>query len=78
MSYPCSKFFLPLEVELWDVIAELVEVSTSPSPANPFAVDLDYFDSLPPAEELLASSAMISFLECILKSGYHHYNKRGL
>lgn len=65
------------EVELWDVIAELVQVSTCPSPANPFAVDLDYFESLPPAERVLASSAMLSFLECVIKSDYHHYNNKG-
>lgn len=64
------------EVELWDVVAELVLLATSPSPVNPFAVDLDFFDSLPAGERLLASSAMLNLLLCILESGSHSYNKR--
>lgn len=64
------------DVELWDVIAELVLLATSPSPPNPFAVDLDFFDSLPAGERLLASAAMLSLLLCILDSGPHSYNKR--
>lgn len=58
------------------MIAELVQVCTSPS-ANPFAVDLDYFESLPVAEKLLATSAMLSLLKFLLHSGSRPYNKRG-
>ena len=32
------------DVKLWDIVAELVEVCTVPSPVNPFSVDFDYFD----------------------------------
>lgn len=62
---------------LWEVIAELVLVCTSPSPANPFAVDMDFFDSLPATERMLATAAMLSVLQCVLNSGPHLYNKRG-
>ena len=64
------------DVELWDVIAELVLVCTSPPPTNPFAVDLDYFDSLPVPERLLASAAMMNFLLCVLNSGSRPYNNK--
>lgn len=63
-------------MELWDVVAELVTLCTSPSPANPFAVDLDFFDSLPAAERMLSAAAMLSLLMCILDSGSHSYNKK--
>lgn len=66
------------EVELWDVIAELVLLSTFPSPANPFAVDMDYCDSLPVPERLLTTAAMLNVLLCILDSGPHSYDKRSI
>ena len=66
-----------LDVEVWDVIAELVNVCTSPSPSNPFAVDIGYFESLPATERLLASSAMLNILKSIIICGMHPYNQRG-
>lgn len=63
---------------LWDVIAELVHTCTSPSPSNPFAVDMDFFDSLPATERMLATAAMLSVLQRVLNSGPHLYNKRGI
>ncbi len=32
------------DVKLWDIIAELVEICTIPTPLNPFSVDLAYFE----------------------------------
>ena len=57
------------------MLAELVQVCTSPCPPNPFSVDLDYFDSLPAAEQLLATSAMLNLLKSILLSGPYSYSR---
>ena len=62
---------------MWDVIAELVAICTCPSPPNPFAVDLDYFEALPSTERVLATAAMLSLLRSILASGTHRYDRRG-
>ena len=59
-----------------DVIAELVAICTVPSPPNPFAVDFDYFESLPMQERFLASGAMLSFLNNVLCSRTHSYDRR--
>ena len=66
----------PSEVKAWDVLTELVEVCAAPCPPNPFAVDMDYFRSLPLQETALASAAMISFLQRVIASGHHSYNRR--
>ena len=67
----------PTDVKVWDVLTELVEVCTAPCPTNPFDVDLDYFHSLPLPERALASAAVISFLQKIVSSGPHPYDRRG-
>ena len=69
---------LHADSNLWEVIAELVLICTSPSPANPFAVDMDFFDSLPATERMLATAAMLHVLQCVLNSGPQLYNKRGI
>ena len=69
---------LPLsDVRVWDVVAELVRICTVPCPPNPFAVDLDYFSALPASDRVITSAAMISFLQRVLASGSHSYNRRG-
>lgn len=65
------------EIKVWDVISELVLICSCPSPPNPFAVDLDYFDALPVKERVLASAAMLNILLSILDSGTHRYDRRG-
>ncbi len=35
-------------VRAWDIVEEVVKYNVVPAPANPFAVDLDYFNGLPP------------------------------
>ena len=69
--------FFPSDTKVWDVIAELIHICTCPSPPNPFAVDLDYFEALPTTERLLATAAMTSLLGSILASGTHRYDRRG-
>ncbi|CAH1773334.1 unnamed protein product, partial [Owenia fusiformis] len=51
------------DIKLWDILAELVKLCTYPPPINPFEVDFDYFENLPAQEQVLASGAMISFLQ---------------
>ena len=58
--------------------AELVHICTSPSPPNPFAVDFDYFEALHLPERALASGAMVAFLQKVLESGPHPYDRRGM
>lgn len=33
-------------IRLWDILAELVRMNTSPTPPNPFSIDINYFKSL--------------------------------
>ena len=60
------------------MIAELVHIGTCPSPPNPFAIDLDYFEALPSTERVLATAAMTSLLRSILDSGTHRFDRRGI
>lgn len=71
----CYTIHLYTDVEVWNILAELVQVCTSPCPPNPFSVDLDYFDSLPAAERLLATSAMLNLLKSIVLSGQYSYSR---
>lgn len=66
------------EAKVWDVIAELVHICTSPSPPNPFAVDIEYFEALSVRERVLATAAMINLLRSVLASGSHRYDRRGI
>ena len=53
-------------MKLWDIIAELVKLCTYPAPLNPFAVDYSYFDELPLNERVLATGAMVNFLQKVI------------
>ena len=53
---------------MWDVLAELIKLCTYPPPLNPFAVDFSYFDELPQSERLIATGAMINFLQKVIGS----------
>lgn len=48
---------------LYDIIAELVKLNTYPAPQNPYELDMEYFSSLPPAERVLETAAMIQTLK---------------
>ncbi|XP_070538099.1 uncharacterized protein [Ptychodera flava] len=61
--------WLEKDTKIWDIIAELVKIATLPSPRNPFAVDMEYFDQLPFMERILATGAMVNFLQKVLD--YH-------
>lgn len=67
---------LYLDITPPDIIAELVAICTTPAPPNPFAIDFDYFDSLPLQEKFLASGAMMNFLKQVLCARTHSYDRR--
>eukprot|EP00118_Oscarella_pearsei_P008692 m.46116 g.46116 ORF g.46116 m.46116 type:complete len:261 (+) comp33667_c0_seq11:52-834(+) len=64
------------DTKIWDIIPELVGICTMPAPKNPFSVDIDYFESLTLAESVLASGAMINFLQIVLAHGEHSYDSK--
>ena len=47
-----------------------------PAPKNPFAVDIEYFQSLPLAESVLATGAMANFLRTVLAHKEHFYDAK--
>ncbi|KAG9346356.1 hypothetical protein JZ751_006667 [Albula glossodonta] len=51
---------------VWDVVSELVCLCTIPPPANPFALDMRYLQTLPLSERFLVSGALINFLEMLV------------
>ncbi|XP_059500261.1 uncharacterized protein LOC132209074 [Stegostoma tigrinum] len=55
--------------QIWEIVAELVELCTWPTPSNPFTLDIRYFESLPLIERFLASGAMADFLQRIVIHG---------
>jgi hypothetical protein len=65
-------------VYLADVIAELVGLTLSLAPENPFAVDHGYLDGLPLEESVLLSGALVEFLSGIWTRGGPFAEKSGL
>ena len=47
-----------------------------PMPRNPFAVDFDYFNTLPPMERIIATGAMAYFLQKVIISKDRSYNSK--
>eukprot|EP00128_Syssomonas_multiformis_P005907 Colp12_sorted_trinity150504_noHs@14996 len=64
------------DIRFWDVIAELVQLSVHPPPRNPFAVDFNHFADLAPVERLLATAALIAFLETVVRESSLSFKKR--
>ncbi|XP_068689729.1 uncharacterized protein [Montipora foliosa] len=64
------------DTKLWDIIAEVVKLCMYPSPLNPFSVDFKYFEGLPLVQRVIASGAMVHFLQKVVTSGDHAYNAR--
>ncbi|RDD46646.1 hypothetical protein TrispH2_000937 [Trichoplax sp. H2] len=63
------------DIRIWDIIAELVTISCRPSPRNPFAIDIDYYDNSPLVESTLATGSTIRILQEIVTSS-HPYNDK--
>ncbi|RUS34649.1 hypothetical protein BC938DRAFT_479336 [Jimgerdemannia flammicorona] len=51
------------DIRLWDIIAEIITLTLTPSPPNPFEVDTYYFETLPLEECVTTTGAMIDFLQ---------------
>ncbi|CAG8541581.1 12013_t:CDS:2 [Ambispora leptoticha] len=51
------------DIMLWDIIAEIVTLSLTPSPDNPFEIDHSYYDTLPLEECAVSTGAMADFLQ---------------
>ncbi|XP_041347504.1 uncharacterized protein LOC121367412 [Gigantopelta aegis] len=54
------------DINVWDLIAELVKLSTYPAPRNPFEIDLEFFSMLPVSEQVLSTAAMANCLQKIM------------
>jgi hypothetical protein len=52
-----------LDVRLWDIMAEIITLTLSPSPINPFRINHAYFETLPLEECVVATGAMMDFLQ---------------
>ena len=52
-----------VDVRLWDIIAEIITLTLSPSPVNPFRINLSYYETLPLEECVIATGAMLDFLQ---------------
>ncbi|KAF9133016.1 hypothetical protein BGW39_010806 [Mortierella sp. 14UC] len=51
------------DVRLWDIMAEIITLTLSPSPVNPFRINLAYYETLPLEECVIATGAMLDFLQ---------------
>ncbi|KAG0205495.1 hypothetical protein BGX28_002931 [Mortierella sp. GBA30] len=51
------------DIRLWDIMAEIITLTLSPSPINPFRINHSYFDTLPLEECVVATGAMLDFLQ---------------
>ncbi|KAI1319540.1 hypothetical protein EDD11_003810, partial [Mortierella claussenii] len=51
------------DIRLWDIMAEIITLTLSPSPINPFRINHAYFEALPLEECVVATGAMMDFLQ---------------
>ncbi|RUP48561.1 hypothetical protein BC936DRAFT_144394 [Jimgerdemannia flammicorona] len=74
------KIFRNPPVPLWDIIAEIITLTLTPSPPNPFEVDTYYFETLPLEECVTTTGAMIDFLQRVWVNAKEdcNYGNRGL
>jgi len=63
----------PKAVRIWHVAAELVRATVHPAPENPLAIDHQFFDSLDPNEQAIASGALAGFLREVYSSTTDKY-----
>ncbi|KAG0294450.1 hypothetical protein BGZ98_001773, partial [Dissophora globulifera] len=51
------------DIRLWDIMAEIINLTLAPAPANPFRINLAYFETLPLEECVVSTGAMMDFLQ---------------
>ncbi|KAG0262878.1 hypothetical protein BG011_009586 [Mortierella polycephala] len=51
------------DIRLWDIMAEIIALTLTPSPINPFRINHSYFEALPLEECVVATGAMLDFLQ---------------
>ncbi|KAF9949061.1 hypothetical protein BGZ65_007624 [Modicella reniformis] len=51
------------DIRLWDIMAEIITLTLSLSPVNPFRINHVYFETLPLEECVVATGAMMDFLQ---------------
>ncbi|CAG8461139.1 36785_t:CDS:2 [Racocetra persica] len=51
------------DIKLWEIIAEVITLSLSPPPENPFEINHSYYDTLPLEECAVSTGAMVDFLQ---------------
>ncbi|RIB01785.1 hypothetical protein C2G38_951962 [Gigaspora rosea] len=63
------------DVKLWDIIAEVITLSLSPPPENPFEINHSYYDTLPLEECAVSTGAMVDFLQKVYLKDTNHSDK---
>lgn len=53
-------------ISIWDIIAELVLLTTEPPPANPFDIDHTFLDNLTSAEQAISTGSLLHSLNSLL------------
>ena len=62
--------------KLFEIVHELTTLVIQPPPHNPFAIDFQYFDTLPTEERVIRIAAMVDFLQHVY-AGEHAYADEG-
>ena len=64
-----------VDVILWNIMAEIITLSLSPPPTNPFEIDHSYYDTLPVEECAVSTGAMIDFLQKVYLKDVEYADK---
>jgi len=64
-----------VDVILWNIMAEIITLSLSPPPTNPFEIDHSYYDTLPVEECAVSTGAMVDFLQKVYLKDVEYADK---